>query len=176
MTHSSIEAIRELQAAQRIAPRDVTAIELSVNEGHFGVCNILEPRTGLEAKFSLRFTAAMALAGRDTSGIETYTDALTRDPELVALRDKVEVVAWPDARPETRARIRVGNESFEAATNVGIPLTDYELQWRKLTSKFHALVDPLLGRESALTLAQMCGDLEHVTDLAPFWRAIRGRA
>ncbi|HEY6598222.1 MAG TPA: hypothetical protein VIZ30_02875, partial [Pseudomonadales bacterium] len=130
----------------------------------------------LEAKFSLRFTAAMALAGRDTSGIDTYTDALTRDPELVALRDKVDVVAWPDARPETRVRIYAGNEAFEASTNVGIPLTDYELQWRKLTSKFHALVDPLLGNETAKSLVQQCGDLEHVKDLTPFWRAIRGRA
>ncbi len=176
MTHSSIEAIRTLQAAQRIAPGDVTAIELSVNQGHFGVCNIAQPCTGLEAKFSLRFTAAMALVGRDTSGIDTYTDALTRDAELVALRDKVDVVAWPDARPETRVRIRVGNEAFEASTNIGIPLTDYELQWRKLKSKFHALVDPLLGNETAKSLVQQCTDLEHVKDLTPFWRAIRGLA
>ncbi|MCX7063284.1 MAG: MmgE/PrpD family protein, partial [Proteobacteria bacterium] len=108
MTHSSIEAIRGLLSTHRIAPNDVTSVELTVNEGHFGICNIAAPRSGLEAKFSLRFTAAMALRGRDTSGIETYTDQLTREPELVALRDKVQVVAWPDARPETRVRIHVG--------------------------------------------------------------------
>jgi 2-methylcitrate dehydratase PrpD len=176
MTHSSIEAIRELVSAHRIGADDVTEIELTVNEGHFGVCNIPTPQTGLEAKFSLRFTAAMALTGRDTSGIETYTDQLTRDRQLVALRDKVKVVAWPDARPETRARIRIGDRTLEAATNVGIPLTDLDAQWDKLTRKFHALVDPILGREAAAQLAEKCRHLEHEGHLDSFWRLLGGKA
>ena len=176
MTHSSIEAIRELVSAHRIGADDVTAIELTVNEGHFGVCNIPAPSTGLEAKFSLRFTAAMALGGRDTSGIETYTDQLTRDPKLIALRDKVDVVAWPDARPETRVRIRVGERTFETATNVGIPLTDLDAQWDKLIRKFHALADPLIGRDAAAQLAEKCRHLEYEGHLDTFWRLIRGKA
>jgi 2-methylcitrate dehydratase PrpD len=176
MTHSSIEAIRELIGTHRFVPNDVTGVELTVNEGHFGICNIAEPRSGLEAKFSLRFTAAMALRGRDTSGIETYTDQLTREPELVALRDKVRVVAWPDARPETRVRISVGERVYEASMNVGIPLTDLDAQWQKLTQKFHALVDPLLGRAAADTLVDLCRNLDAATDLKPFWRLIRGAA
>ena len=176
MTHSSIEAIRELVRTHRIDADDVTDVELTVAEGHFGVCNILRPGTGLEAKFSLRFTAAMALSERDTSGIATYTDQLTRDPQLVALRDKVDVVAWPDARPETRVRIRAGGRTFETATNVGIPLTDLDAQWDKLIRKFHALVDPLLGREDAAQLAEKCRHLEHEGHLDTFWRLIRGKA
>ena len=176
MTHSSIEALRGLVRAHRIAPDDVSDVELTVNEGSFGVCNIQEPRTGLEAKFSLRFTAAMALSGRDTSGIETYTDALAREPGLVALRDKVRVVAWPNAKPETRARVRVGDRTFEAETNVGIPAADLDAQWERLIRKFRALVDPLLGRDAAARLAETCQRLDEVADLEPFWRAIRGTA
>ena len=36
--------------------------DVYVNAGHFDVCNIQAPATGLEAKFSLRFTVALALA------------------------------------------------------------------------------------------------------------------
>ena len=46
---------------------------VQVDKGHFKVCNILEPQTGLEAKFSLRFTVAMTLAGVDTSSASATT-------------------------------------------------------------------------------------------------------
>ncbi|MEN3280420.1 MAG: hypothetical protein V7607_1560, partial [Solirubrobacteraceae bacterium] len=45
------------------------------------------PTTGLEGKFSLRATAAMALLGIDTSSLEAYSDETMRSPELRALRD-----------------------------------------------------------------------------------------
>ena len=65
---------------------------------------------------------------------------------------------------------------FEASMNVGIPLQDLDVQWQKLTQKFHALVDPLLGRDAADTLVDLCRNLEAVSDLKPFWRLIRGTA
>jgi 2-methylcitrate dehydratase PrpD len=176
MTHSSIEAIRALRVAERFATEDVRAVELTVNEGHFGVCNIPAPRTGLEAKFSLRFTAAMALAGRDTAGIKTYTDALARDPELVALRDRVTVVAWPQPRAETRVRIQLGDRACEHETNVGVPATDLDAQWRSLVAKFHALVDPRLGRDKTERLVETCRHLEQASDLTTFFESIRGTA
>ncbi len=176
MTHSSIEAIRELVEKHQIAADDVRDVEITVNEGHFGVCNIQAPTTGLETKFSLRLTAAMALSGRDTSGIDTYTDALPRDPQLVALRDRVRVVAWPEARAETRVRIGVGDRTFETETNVGIPLTDLDAQWTRLIRKFHALVDPVLGGNSAAQLVETCRNLEREDDLDAFWKLIRGAA
>ena len=61
--------------------------------GVLDVCNIPEPRTGLEGKFSLRATAAMGLLGDDTGAISTYTDERVKRPELVRLRDRVSVVA-----------------------------------------------------------------------------------
>jgi len=116
------------------------------------------------------------LSGRDTSGIDTYTDALPRDPALVALRDRVRVVAWPEARPETRVRIGVSDRAYETETNVGIPLTDLDAQWTKLIRKFHALVDPVLGGNSAAQLVATCRNLEREDDLEPFWKLIRGAA
>ncbi len=176
LTHSSIEAIRDLVRTHRIAANDVTEVELTVNEGHFGVCNIPNPRTGLEAKFSLRFTAAMALAGRDTAGIDTYTDAMTQEPELVGLRDKVRVVAWPHANPNSRAKVRVGTHTYEAATNVGIPAADLNAQWDKLIHKFHALTEPVLGAAAAAQLAALCRNLEAAADLDALWPLLRGDA
>ena len=46
------------------------------------MCDIAEPRTGLEGKFSLRATTAMALLGDDTSDPAAFTDARMASAEL----------------------------------------------------------------------------------------------
>ena len=96
---------------------NIERIEIHVNPGHFSVCNIAKPGTGLEAKFSLRFTAAMALAGVDTASIEIFTDELTQDPILVAFRDKIEIIAHVGNHQQSLTQIK----SAEAKGQLGTP-------------------------------------------------------
>jgi 2-methylcitrate dehydratase PrpD len=167
LTHSAIEATRRLVEAHGLTPNDVDHIELTVDPGHFRVCNIQAPSSGLEAKFSLRFTTAMALAGEDTAGIDSYTEELTQQADLVALRDKVKVTAWGDPNPETRVRIRAGGSEHAAELNVGIPNRDLDEQWTKLTSKCLALT----GNPS---ISDACRALGQTQDLSAFFELIRG--
>ena len=109
----------------------------------------------------------MALAGRDTSNDGVYTDALTREPELVALRDKVAVETRHHdhhSAAEVVVKLRDGRELSET-TDVGIPMTDLDAQWAKLESKFRALVSPILGEERTARLAQLCRTLDSVEDV-----------
>ena len=158
MTHSSIEAIRELVDTHRIAAERRYATSRSPSTRVTSASATSRRRTtGLEAKFSLRFTAAMALSRPRYvrhRHLHRRVDARSRNSSRCAI--KVRVVAWPEARPETRVRIGVGDRTFETATNVGIPLTDLDAQWTKLTRKFHALVDPLLGGNGAAQLVETC--------------------
>ncbi|MCP5180377.1 MAG: MmgE/PrpD family protein [Pseudomonadales bacterium] len=176
MTHSAIEATRALMQRHQLAAGDVQAVEITVNEGHFGVCTIPAPVTGLEAKFSLRFTAAMAMAGEDTAGIDAYTDELVARPELVALRDRVDVIAWDTPHPETRVRMLVRGDWLEEQCNVGIPMTDLSAQWQRLATKFHALADPVVGRVRADAIEDWCHHLDARADLDPFFSLLRGHA
>jgi len=174
LTHSSIEATNHLCASNAFDPHDIERIEIRVNRGHFGVCNIAAPRTGLEAKFSLRFTAAMALAGVDTSSIAIFTDDLTRDPALIALRDKVHVLAHDEPNPDSIVTImtRSGGQ-FSDAVNVAVPLRDLDAQWGKLEHKFHALTDAKLGQTRAAELAACVKRLEQQDDLGDFFDLLR---
>ena len=88
LTHATIDAALDLR--QRVTVPEIEEIELTVPPGHLGVCAIPEPRTGLEGKFSLRFTAALALHTGATDE-SRFTDDAARDPALVALRDRVTV-------------------------------------------------------------------------------------
>ncbi len=174
LTHSSIEATNNLCASNAFDPHDIRSIEIRVNPGHFDVCNIAEPQTGLEAKFSLRFTAAMALSGLDTSSIEIFTDALTQEPDLVAFRDKIQVVAHSASNPDSIVTITTsGGERFSDAVNVAIPMRDLETQWAKLERKFHVLVDHRIGEAQAAELVACIKSLDQQDDLGDFFSLLR---
>src|SRR6478752_5278908 len=106
MTHAPIEAARKLREQHDLVPEQIARIRLSLDETCDRVCNIPAPRTGLEAKFSLRLTTAMALAGVDTGGLGSYSEHTAADPTLIALRDKVEFDFQP-GRPNTIADLEV---------------------------------------------------------------------
>ena len=173
LTHSSIEAVNRLCSQNAFDPNDIVSIDVEVDKGHLKVCNIQEPQTGLEAKFSLRFTAAMALGGVDTSSIDIFTDDLTQDPTLVGFRDKVRVTAHQTRNPNSIVTIHTqdGAEHVEAF-NVAIPMTDLDAQWHKLETKFHALVDPRLGTRQAQAIVAACHALDDVNELDEFFDAL----
>ena len=75
MTHAAIESARKLRDAHGFAPDQVERIDVHLEESCDRICNIPAPRTGLEAKFSLRLTTAMGLALRDGSRFTARHDS-----------------------------------------------------------------------------------------------------
>ncbi|WP_420555887.1 MmgE/PrpD family protein [Roseovarius sp.] len=100
--HATLEALRELDA-----PADwVETVEIATHPRWLSVCNIATPESGLQSKFSYRMVTAMALSGHDTARLESFDDALSRDADLAALRDRVTVKS-DDSLTEMQARLRV---------------------------------------------------------------------
>jgi 2-methylcitrate dehydratase PrpD len=85
LTHSTIEGLLRLKEHHYLRAADVAEVVLRVAPGHLDVCNIQEPRTGLEAKFSLRFTAALSLVTGQT-GEDAFTDGAVSQAGLVQMR------------------------------------------------------------------------------------------
>jgi 2-methylcitrate dehydratase PrpD len=173
MTHSAIEATRELCAQNAFDPNKIKHVEVAVDEGHLRVCNIVQPTSGLEAKFSLRFTVAMALAGVDTSSIDIFSDELTQDPQLISFRDRVSVVTHPSPDPATIVTITTDDgQQFQQATNVGIPMRDLDAQWQKLEHKFRSLVTPRLGLARTEKIIDLCRHLESQNNLIDLFNVL----
>lgn len=146
-THAALEALAE--AARGIAAQDIAAVEIHTHPRWLDVCAIAAPVTGLEAKFSYRLTAAMALAGRSTAALDAFSDAACTDPELVALRDRVSVTA-DEGLAETAARVRLTlatGELREAFHDLARPRSPAEL-----APRLAAKAEALLGRERAARL------------------------
>ncbi|HRE19674.1 MAG TPA: MmgE/PrpD family protein, partial [Rhabdaerophilum sp.] len=103
-THAMLEALAGLR--DRVRVDDVEIVSVATHPRWLRVCHILAPATGLEAKFSYRLTAAMALGHVDTGALASFTDALCFDPALVSLRDRVKVET-DETLADTATRVRL---------------------------------------------------------------------
>ena len=114
--HATIEALRQAQLRNELDSSAVTGVDIRVNPRWLKVCDIKQPRTGLEAKFSYAMVTAMTFLGVDTASNTAYTDALCRDPQLTAFWPKV-VVTGDEAIRDTAAAVRIqcGGPSVIAA-------------------------------------------------------------
>jgi len=174
LTHAAIEAARSLRARHALAPEGITRVELRVDPSLLAVCNVAEPCTGLEGKFSLRATTAMALRGDDTADPGTFTDARMADSGLVRLRDRITVVPVAGTGA-TRTTVTVHTESgqLEAEADTGIPAADLRAQRDRLERKFLALATPVLGRARAEALATAAVSAHDLSDAAEVVRLAR---
>ncbi len=167
LTHAPIEAARALRDRAGLAPERIADVRLTLSEACDRVCNIAAPRTGLEAKFSLRLTTAMALAGVETGALASYSEATAADPRLIALRDKVTFDFRPD-RAHTLADLELtltDGTRLVAHHDSGVPAADLAEQGRRLEAKFLALAEPVLGAAGATTLAGRLAALETEPDV-----------
>ncbi|MEM9063395.1 MAG: MmgE/PrpD family protein [Pseudomonadota bacterium] len=169
MTHSTIEACRALRDAHGLQADRIERVRVRVAEQNLKVCNIPDPATGLEVKFSYRHLAAMALSGVDTAAIAIYSDETANRPDLVALRQKVEVEPRSLRHEEVTGAevvIEAAGATYTNAFNVGVPSDDTDAQEARLCAKFDALVVPILGetasdalKQTALSAAGLPADL-----------------
>lgn len=156
LTHAPINALLNLRRAHADLPEETETIELRVHPGHLHVCAIPEPRTALEGKFSLRFTAALALA-EGTADESRFTPTTVTDPRLVALRDRVTVI--PDETVQKwEGHVTLTTHdgtTYRAEADTGTPAwtQDPAEQTPALEAKFHSLTTPLLGEARAKQLS-----------------------
>jgi 2-methylcitrate dehydratase PrpD len=167
-THAAIDAVGHLRRDHGLSLADMAAITLTVHPRHLNVCNIPEPQTGLQMKFSLRHLAAMALAGADTSALATYSDANVNDPRYVAARRKVTVVAEPQRdRMVTQVEITLTDgRQFEMEADTGQPATDLPGQWQRLAQKFTAVAAPVIGADKATKLIARIETIDQADDIS----------
>jgi 2-methylcitrate dehydratase PrpD len=176
MTHAAIEAARKIREQHDFAPQDVNRITVRLEESSDRICNISAPTTGLEAKFSLRLTTAMGLAGVDTSRLSTYSAAVAADPDLIALRDKVSLdfrTGIPNTFTEIELALNNG-QHLTARHDSGIPAIDLQRQGQRLEDKFAALVDPVLGTEKTARLIAKIDQLSALSDIREILKDCHG--
>ncbi len=172
LTHGPIECARSVRGQvvrerHGVSPDQIARVTLTLDRSCDRVCNIPAPTDGLEAKFSLRQTVAMALAGVDTASLSAYSAATATDPALVALRSKVALDFrddWPQAAAEIEVALADGSV-FRAGHDAGVPSADIAAQGERLAAKFAALAEPVLGAGRTRELRAMIEGLDSLADV-----------
>jgi len=156
-THAALEALKRIRATAKPDPAAIAGVTLKVHPRWLRVCNIEQPATALEAKFSYRLTSAMMLSGVETGALDAYTDELCARADLVALRDKVRVET-DESLADTEAHVAVTMANGEVLRDhvdldAPVPLAEQE-------AKVRAKAAALIGQSHADALWHIIADLD----------------
>jgi len=165
VVHPVIDGCLQLRAEEHLAPEAIEAVELNVHPLVLELCGKKSPRVGLEGKFSVFHSAAVALID-GAAGEAQYSDARVADARVVALRDRVVATVDPAmAEDAARVRIRLKDGSVlerfvaHALGSLARPMSD-----RDLENKFRALCAPILASDAVDALLSACWRLEQSAD------------
>ena len=163
--HPAIDAVIAMRELAKSEPAQIAALRVTVHPLAVRITGVTEPQTGLQSKFSIYHSAAVAYVDGN-AGIPQYTNEKALDSTVVALRRKVEVIADESLRKdEARAHLRLQDgRSFDthiphASGTVDNPMSDQAIE-----AKFLANATPLLGEDGARRFANMCWSLDQLDD------------
>jgi len=170
--HPAIDGCIQLRNEHELKGDDIEAIALKVHPLVLELTGKKTPQTGLEAKFSVYHSSAVAVI-HGAAGEEEYSDAVVRDPKVVALRDRVTATvdkAMHEDQVHVTIRLRNG-KSLEkhvehAVGSLGRPMSDADLE-----AKFRALCAGILSGPETDRLIRLCWDVGKLKDAGEVARA-----
>jgi 2-methylcitrate dehydratase PrpD len=173
--HPTIEAVLDLREEHDVAPEDISSIEATVNDYVSWVTAKRNPATGLEGKFSIYHSAAVA-AVDGAASVRQFTDERVSDPAIAAMRGRVSIVV-DEALPKDAATVIMtlaDGRSFSRTVShnkgtPGHPMSDEEIE-----AKFMELAEERVGDEAARRVAEKCWDLEHQGDVGAIVKLCEG--
>jgi 2-methylcitrate dehydratase PrpD len=165
--HPAIDGCIQLRNEFGLKAGEIERIELEVAPLVLELTGKKTPQVGLEGKFSVYHSAAVAII-HGKAGEEEYSDGCVGDPQVVALRDRVSATANSAiADDECHLKIRLKDGRVlekhveHAIGSLARPMADADLD-----AKFSSLADPVLGIQAASRLRDLCWNIEKLEDVA----------
>lgn len=170
--HPTIDACIQLRNEGSLEASDIARVELRVNPLVLELTGKKTPTTGLEGKFSVYHSAAVALL-RGTVGQKEYSAAAVRDPEVVALRDRVTATVDPSIREEeVHARVVLASgDTLEKHIKHVVGSLENPLSDRDLETKFRGQAEGVLLADAIERLLALSWSVETLSDAAAVAKA-----
>jgi 2-methylcitrate dehydratase PrpD len=167
LTHATIDAARAIRAREAPAAEAVEAVHCRVNPLVLEVAAQTAPRTGLEAKFSVAFCAALGLVHGEAGEAEFAGPRLC-DPAVARVMARV--------TPEADASLSLGaarmtvrladGRLLEERVAAARGTADNPASRDQVEAKFHRLAEGVLPPERSARLAAMLRELANLSDVA----------
>ena len=167
-THRTIDLV--LALAEKHAERTLESLEIATDPLGLKILIYPAPRTGLEAKFSLQYCAAVTWLD-DWPGLASFSDERALRPDVQSLLRRVHVREAPGDDEQLEAvfadgsRVRLSERHARGSREY--PLGD----WERL-EKVHGCVFPELGSGAPERLIAAVDELESVPHLRELVRCL----
>ena len=170
--HPIIDACIQLRNEHGLRAEDIESIEAKVHPLVLELTGKKTPQAGLEGKFSVYHSAAVAVI-HGAAGEAEYGDAVVRDPQVIALRDRVTAIAENGLHEDqTRVAIRLKNgKTLEKRIDHAIGSLDRPMSDADLEAKFRALANGILPTAQIDRLIGACRGVEKLADAGELARA-----
>ncbi len=170
--HPSIDGGIQLKKELDLTGDEIEKIELRVAPLVLELTGIKTPETGLEGKFSVYHSLAVAII-HGAAGENEYSDACVRDPKVIALRDKVEAVI-DDTMRDDEARVTVtlnDGQVVEKHVPHAIGSLERPMSNDDIEAKFTGLVREILDQEKTSNLLALAWSVANLEDASEICRA-----
>ncbi|MDR3438556.1 MmgE/PrpD family protein [Telmatospirillum sp.] len=167
VTHPTIDACIQLRNEHQLLADQIDRIELKVHPLVLELTGKKTPQRGLEGKFSIYHTAAIAIV-EGAAGEPQFSDRAVRDPVVVGLRDRVVATIDP-AIHEEQVRVIVAMKDgrrFEKYIEHALGSVLHPMSDEQLEGKFSSLAQGILTRDRIRTLMDLCWTIEDQEDAA----------
>lgn len=163
--HPVIDAVIAIRSAADIDPARIETIELRVNPLVVSVTGVEEPATGLQSKFSVYHSAAVALID-GAARIPQFTDERANDPVVIALRRKVKATIDESlGNDQAEAVVVVDGVRHRAFIEHATGTADNPMSEAALEAKFMANAEPVIGRDRAQQVRDLVQGLDRLADV-----------
>jgi 2-methylcitrate dehydratase PrpD len=170
--HPIIDACIQLRNEHGLNAEDIESIEAKVHPLVLELTGKKRPRVGLEGKFSVYHSAAVAII-HGAGGEAEYSDQCVSDPRVTTLRDRVTAVVEKNMHEDqTRVAIKLKNgktvEKFveHAIGSLARPMSDADLE-----RKFRGLTKGILSDAECDRLITLCWEIGKLKDAGGVARA-----
>ncbi len=165
--HPAIDGCIQLRNEHQLKGDEIEGIALKVHPLVLELTGKKAPQIGLEGKFSIYHSSAVAVI-HGAAGEAQYSDAVVRDPKVIALRDKVTATAdktMHEDQVHVAIKLKNGKTLEKYVEHVigslGRPMSDAGLE-----AKFRGQCAGILSKGETDKLIRLCWDVEKLEDVA----------
>ena len=163
--HPVIDAVVQLSTEQLFDVNRITSVKVKVHPRVLELAGRMNPRDGLEAKFSIYHAVAVAII-EGKAGVKQFTNRAVQDESVVRLRSKVLPRSDPAIKPDqaeitvTLGDGRILHKYVEHSLGTPeVPMSDDALE-----QKFIGLTDGILPYTQARRVLDLCWGAESLSD------------
>jgi 2-methylcitrate dehydratase PrpD len=165
VVHPLIDGMIALRRQGGIDPARIEQVEIVVNPAAVRITGVEEPQTGLQSKFSIYHSAAVAFLD-GAAGVGQYSDERALAQEVVGLRRKVRVSVDDRLRKDEAHVAVIDSDGNRRETHVdhATGTVDNPMSDAALEEKFLANAESAVGKDRARAIAEAVWGLEKLPD------------